>query len=223
MWRKRYEDELEPSTGGRPIERHNFSLIGILPQQVLELTNMFATADREALSQALREEAGHPWASKVFEEIWEVDKAEARKRGVFDLIWHRRAMEYDPIVNAPDFAGFDILLEAAEQVAPDLHRLLSFVNGNDALGPRRDEVPEWCRAWHEATGSKCGGWLDVEEVKQLCGDWPSVANPEIEEVCLSVMRVPYTHPGCWTLLSDLGGFFAQCATERRAVVVEVDL
>lgn len=225
IWRRKRPDEPfeMPESVPRPLERHTFSLIGILPEQVLELKRMFDTAGRQTLSQALREEAGHPWASKAFEELWQEDPARARQRGLFDLIWHRRAMEYDPIVNAPDFAGFDILLDAASQISPELAELLAFVNGNDPLCPRRTEGPEWWEAWHQATTARPGGWLEHEEVRLVSEEWRSLATPEVEEVCLAAMRVPFTHSGCWTLMSDLGGFWAQCASERRAVVVEVDL
>ncbi len=214
--------EEEASEGLRPRERHNFCLIGIMPTQILELGKLFDEGDRDRLSKELREEAGFPWA-KAFEDLWEADEPQARQKGLFDLMWHRRALAVDPVVNAPDFTGFDVLINIAMQAAPDLGELLSAVDGNDPSNPRRQEGPEWWKLWHQATGSRPGGWLSQEEAVQVHQIWPEVANPEIEEACLSIMGVPYTHPGCWGLMEDFGGFFAQCSSERRAVVAEVDL
>lgn len=206
----------------RPLERHNFCLIGILPAQIIELGRLFKEGDRQTLVTQLREEAGIPW-SNAFESVWETDEDQARQKGLFDLMWHRRAMAMDPVVSAPDFTGFDVLLDIAKQAAPELGGLLSAIDGNDASNPRRSDGPDWWEYWHYATGSKSGGWLSGEEAAQIHEAWPQIANPEIEEACLSIMGVSYTHPGCWGLMEDFGGFFAQCSSERRAVVAEVDL
>lgn len=206
----------------RPLERHNFCLIGIVPDQIIELGRLFKEGDRERLSKELREEAGFPWAN-AFDSLWETDPEQARQKGLFDLMWRRRAMATDPVVNAPDFTGFDVLLNIAKQAAPDLGDLLSLIDGNASTNPRRAEGPEWWEFWHYGTGSRPGGWLTGEEAAEIHQAWPQVATPEIEEACLSVMGIGYTHPGCWGLMEDFGGFFAQCASERRAVVAEVDL
>lgn len=206
----------------RPTERHNFCLIGILPEQIVDIGQLFREGDCERLAKELREEAGLPWAN-AFESLWETDEQQARQKGLFDLMWHRRAMAMDPVANAPDFTGFDVLLTIAKQAAPDLGELLSRIDGNDTSNPRRSEGPDWWKYWHSATGSRPGGWLSDEEAAEIHQAWPEVANPEIEEACLSIMGVSYTHPGCWGLMEDFGGFFAQCSSERRAVVAEVDL
>lgn len=206
----------------RPLERHNFCLIGIVPEQIVELGGLFRDADKERLVKELREEAGLPWAN-AFITLWETDERQARQKGLFDLMWHRRAMAMDPVVNAPDFTGFDVLLNIAKQAAPDLGELLSAVDGNDGSNPRRTDGPDWWAFWHDATGSRPGGWLSGEEAARIHQEWPQIANPEIEEACLSIMGVSYTYPGCWGLMEDFGGFFAQCSSERRAVVAEVDL
>lgn len=206
----------------RPLERHNFCLIGILPAQIIELGQLFKEGDRDRLSKELREEAGFPWAN-AFENLWETDQDQARQKGLFDLVWHRRAMAMDPVVNAPDFTGFDVLLNITKQAAPELGNLLAAVDGNDSSNPRRTQGPEWWEYWHHATGSRPGGWLSDSEAVEIHQAWPQIANPEIEEACLSIMGVTYTHPGCWGLMEDFGGFFAQCSSEHRAVVAEVDL
>lgn len=224
MKRKRRQESFDGDAGEslRPLERHNFCLIGIVPGQVVDLGRLFAEGDRDRLSKELREEAGIPW-SRAFEDMWDSGEAEARRKGLFDLVWHRRALAIDPVVNAPDFTGFDVLLDIARQAVPELGELLSSVDGNEASNPRREEGPDWWSRWHEATGSRSGGWLSYEEAAEVHNLWPQVANPEIEEACLSIMGVAYTHPGCWGLMEDFGGFFGQCSSERRAVVAEVDL
>lgn len=224
MKRKKRQESFDGDAGEslRPLERHNFCLIGIVPDQVVDLGRLFAEGDRDRLSKELREEAGIPW-SRAFEDMWDGGEAEARRKGLFDLVWHRRALAIDPVVNAPDFTGFDVLLDIARQAVPELGELLSFVDGNEASNPRRAEGPDWWSWWHEATGSRSGGWLSNEEAAEVHNLWPQMANPEIEEACLSIMGVAYTHPGCWGLMEDFGGFFGQCSSERRAVVAEVDL
>lgn len=224
MRRKRRQGlEAEDLDGGRPIERHNFCLIGIIPDQIQELGRLFSQEDREKVSAYLREEAGIPWA-KSFEDTWEeVGEGEARARGLFDLIWHRRALAIDPVVNAPDFTGFDVLMNIARQAVPEVADLLINVDGNEGSNPRRSEGPEWWEIWHKANGSRPAGWLSSEEAARIHHGWSDLATPEIEEACLTIMGVPYTHPGCWGLMEEFGGFFAQCSSERRSVVAEVDL
>jgi len=221
--KKRQEMGVDDSNGLRPSERHNFCLIGLIPDQIQELGRLFAQEDREKLSMYLREEAGIPW-SKSFEDTWdEAGDEVARARGLFDLIWHRRALAIDPVVNAPDFTGFDVLLSIAQQAVPEVAELLVKVDGNNSSNPRRSEGPEWWGIWHQANGSKPAGWLSAEEAAHIHKLWSDLATPEVEEACLTIMGIPYTHPGCWSLMEEFGGFFAQCLSERRSVVGEVDL
>lgn len=204
------------------VELHTLCFVGIYPERIRRTANLFATADRPTLLETLREEAGHPWAATALKSCWDENEAEARDRGIFDLIWHQRAMETYPIVSAQDFEGFHVLLDAARQVDPDLASLLSCLDGNDPENPRQQDPPDWVRAWHSATATRCGGWLDTDEVRTVTQHWAGLATPEVEEGCLLAMGATYTQPGCWSLMSNLGGFFAQCGTEDRAVVVEVD-
>jgi len=216
------EEDFESMETLRPRERHNFCLLGVHPEQVIELGTLFAEGDRDRLSKELREEAGLPWA-RNFEDLWETGEEEARRRGLFDLMWHRRALAIDPVANAPDFTGFDVLMTVARQATPELATLLAFVDGNDATNPRRTEGPEWWTIWHKASGSRPGGWLSEEETAAINDQWRDLATAEIEEACLTIMGTPFTHPGCWGLMEDFGGFFAQCSAERRSAVAEVDL
>ncbi len=209
-------------TGSRPLERHTLGLIGLIPDQIIEPAKLFRESDRPSLEAALRE-GGLIWANRSLDDFWESDEEEARRRALFDLIWHRRALELDPFVMLPDFAGFDVLLDVATEIHRDLGLVLARIDGNNPDNPRATDGPDWWQAWHYATRSRSGGWLDRQEVREVAELWDLVSTPEVEEVCLQVMGVPYTHPGCWTLLEQLGGFFAQCASENRAVAVEVDL
>ncbi len=211
-----------PSDAQEPSELGTFTLLGIVEGHIVELATQFRGAERAALVKLLRERAGHPWAARAFESACDDDEAEARRRGLFDLVWHHRALDVDPMVTASYSGAFDVLVDAARKVAPDLAELLAHLDANDPANPRPRQGPEWWRAWHEAAGTRSGGWLDREEVRALSEKWWRVATPEVEEACLAAQGVTYTHPGCWKLLSDLGGFFAQCASERRVVVVEVD-
>lgn len=222
MRRKKREEWLEVPEEMRPIERHTFCLIGIVPAEIEKIGDMFAQADRDELSRTLLEQAGLPWA-KSFEDMWETGEQEARQRGLFDLLWHRRALAIDPVLNAPNFSGFDVLLTVAKQCDPQLADLIAQIDGNNSSNPRRREGPKWWSVWHRATGSPSGGWLDVEEAAAIHERWPKFATAEIEEACLEMQGLPYTHPGCWALMGDFGGFFAQCSSERRAVVGEVGL
>jgi len=188
MKSKRRQESFDGDAGDslRPLERHNFCLIGIVPGQVIDLGRLFEEGDRDRLSKELREEAGIPW-SRAFEDMWDGGEAEARRKGLFDLTWHRRALAIDPVVNAPDFTGFDVLLNIARQAVPELGELLSFVDGNEASNPRRAEGPDWWSWWHQATGSRSGGWLSSEEaaeVHHVLGDernrppFPALAGPD---------------------------------------------
>lgn len=216
-----YEEGLR-SWSGRRVEKHNFMLIGIEPDALLNICDTFRTAPREDLSQILLDQAGFPWVHP-FEIAWEKDQDEARSRGLFDLLWHRRALNRDPVVSAQDFAGFDVLLDAARRIDVEAATLLGHVDGNNPANPRRAEGPRWWSEWHRATASKTGGWLEAEEVRTLHGRWHLVSEPEVEEACLEELGATYTGPGCWALLDEFGGFFAQCACEDRSVLVEVDL
>ncbi len=204
------------------VELKTFSLHGIDDEQILLFSNTFTTADKELLQAQLREEVGHPWAANALAETWEENEVEARRRGLFDLIWHRRARQVDPFVPARDFAGFDVLVDAAQHLCPEVAQLLVFVNGNDPTNPRAFDGPEWWRAWHEGAATRAGGWLSTDEVRRLSSSWWKISAAEVEAACLTALGATYTHPGCWALLSDLGGFFAQCSSENRVVVVEVD-
>ncbi|HVM35984.1 MAG TPA: hypothetical protein VM784_11650 [Actinomycetota bacterium] len=210
------------ASSARRVELRTFGLVGVLSDPIVELVRKFSEGDKEELTALLRDEAGHPWAAHSFEDTWEEDQDEARHRGLFDLIWHRRALQKDPFLAAHDFAGFDVLLDAALEVAPDAGAFLASVDGSNPDNPRAADGPEWWNAWHTAAGTNPGGWLDNDEVKELCNLWWKVATPEVEEACLSLLGATYTHPGCWTLLSDLGGFFAQCSSEGRVVIAELD-
>lgn len=212
-----------PDTGSsRRVELRSFGLVGVVPEPILDIVRRFRESDLNELKSLLRTEAGHPWAAHSLEDGWREDEDEARRRGLFDLIWHRRALQTDPFLAAHDFAGFDVLLDAAHQVAPDVADLLAHLDGSDPENPRAADGPEWWSAWHTAAMTQPGGWLGHEEVKALCDSWWKVSTPEVEENCLALLGATYTHPGCWSLLSDLGGFFAQCSSENRVVVVEVD-
>lgn len=211
----------DESSSLRPVPRRTLSLIGIIPEEIVDLARLFETGDRADLVAAIEREAGLPWVH-LFEGAWLLDEREARSRGLFDLMWHRRATECDPIVTAPDFSGFEILLDAARNINPDLCRLLEHVDVGRPDNPRRAEGPDWWRAWHAGAGTTTSGWLDLEEVRAISASWGCLCDPDVEEMCLSAMGATYTHPGCWSLLSDLGGFFAQCASESRVVVAESD-
>ena len=206
----------------RALSLRTFSLLGIVADDIVSLTRTFETAGPDELVATLRDEAGHPWAAHAFEDAWATDPAEARRRGLFDLVWHRRALQIDPFMAARDFAGFDVLLDAARRVSPAAAELLAHVDGNSPDNPRAQHGPPWWEAWHGAAATQPGGWLELDEVRALSDAWSSLATPEVEEACLGALGVAFTHPGCWTLLWDLGGFFAQCASEGRVVVVEVD-
>ena len=222
MKRKRRGEWIDAVDEMRPNERTTFCLIGIVPDQIEEFGKLFGSGDKEKLSGTLMEEAGLPWA-KSFEEAWEAGEQEARQRGLFDLMWHRRAMAIDPVLNAPNFSGWDVLMTVARQVDADLAGLLSNIDGNNRANPRRQDGPQWWKVWHHGTGAPPGGWLTVEESALVHEKWRDFAIPEIEEACLEMQGLSYTHQGCWTLMSDMGGFFAQCSSERRAVVGEVGL
>ncbi|MFN2388961.1 MAG: hypothetical protein ABR575_05070 [Actinomycetota bacterium] len=206
----------------RQAELRTFALIGLVPDPVMEVIELFRTGDRSQLSAALQEEAGLPWV-RSFESAWEIDPTAARRSGLFDLLWHRRARDVDPIITARNFAGFDVLLDAARRAAPDLAVLLAGIDPNDPVNPRVADGPAWCRAWHEAAATHPGGWLAGDEVRALCEGWWKLTGGDLEQICVETMGATYTHPGCWTLLSELGGFFSQCVSEGRSVVVEVDL
>ncbi len=207
--------------GRRPADLRSFGLVGIVADQVLDVVRLFERADRATLSNVLRERAGYPWA-RAFDDAWSQDEAEARRRGLFDLVWHRRALQVDPMVQAPAYAGFDVLLEVVQGMAPNVHELLSHLNPIDPRNERRERGPDWWRAWHDAAATRSGGWLELDEVRALAQSWTVLASSEVEETCLELLGATFTHPGCWKLLSDLGGFFAQCATEKRVVVAELD-
>jgi hypothetical protein len=198
------------------------AFVGLIPQQVNELVALFRDGEKEAIIDRLSEEAGMPWV-RAFESRWSTDEAEARRDALFDLAWHRRARELDPIITAPDFAGFDTLLEVAEGAAPELWRVLRHIEPDGATNPRCHEGPAWWSAWHEATATVPGGWLDLEEVQHVWGSWSEITTVEVERACVEAMGATYTHPGCWGLLRDLSGFFAQCMSERRVALAEVDV
>lgn len=225
MARGRHEppDPLEVIAGARPTERSAAALIGLPADEIVSLTERFRTDSRENLLAFLREEAGHPWAAHSFERTWDEDEQEARCRGLFDLIWHRRALAIDPIINVPAFSGFDVLMDAARRAAPELAHLLAHIDPHNPSNPRCSEGPDWWKAWHDSVATTSAGWLDADEVTALAESWWRLTQPELEEACVTMLGATYTHPGCWSLLSDLGGFFAQCMTEKRVVAVEADL
>lgn len=198
-----------------------FCLVGLLADEVTELSTLFERAEPEVLRARLLEEAGFPWAH-AFDIAWQQDPAEARTRGLFDLLWHQRALERDPMMTAPDYSGFNVLLEAISQVEPGLAQLLSHIDACRTDNPRRRAGPGWWQAWHAGTATTPCGWLDLDEVRAVHEIWPRIAVPELEEACLTALGATYTHPGCWRLLADLGGFFAQCACEQRVVIAELD-
>lgn len=206
----------------QPVEIKSFGLVGVNCEQILEITTMFRDGERAQLISVLRDETGHPWAARTLQDQWDDDEAEARSRGLFDLIWHRRAMQVDPMVVAPDFAGFDVLMQVAHDVCPQAAGLLEYVNACNTSNERRHAGPEWWAAWHAASETKSGGWLDHAEARKLAACWSDLATPEVELACLEVMGASYTHSGSWTLLTNLGGFFAQCGAENRSVVCEID-
>ena len=210
-----------PSRYGSQVPAATFSLIGLLPEEVIEVSALFAQAEPEVLRARLLEEAGFPWAH-AFDVAWQKDPAEARARGLFDLLWHQRARERDPMMTAPDYSGFNVLLEAIAQIEPGVARLLSHIDACRTDNPRRRAGPPWWAAWHTGTATTPCGWLELDEVRALHEAWPRIAVPELEEACLTALGATYTHPGCWRLLADLGGFFAQCASEQRVVVAELD-
>jgi hypothetical protein len=199
-----------------------FSLVGLIPDAVTELTSLFQEGSRTEIVARLSDEAGLPWV-RSFEQRWAVDEEAARRDALFDLIWHRRARELDPIVTARNFSGFDVLLETAGGIDPGLRQLLGNIDPNDGHNPRAEEGPTWWRLWHEATGTEPGGWLSLEEINRLWQMWALLTQPGIEQTCVESMGATYTHPGCWALLDDLGGFFAQCVSEGRTALAEVDV
>lgn len=211
----------DPADGQRVVERHTFALVGLVPAQVVELDELFRIGSKDDLVQLLTEEAGFPWAHAL-ETAWEKDEAEARRNGLFDFNWHRRARRIDPIITARSIAGFDVLLMAARQLGTDAAPLLTHIDANDPNNPRRAEGPDWWEAWHYAASTQPGGWLQREEVCALADCWWQIASAEVEEACLEALGATFTHPGCWQLLNDLGGFFSQCVSEKRAVLIEVD-
>lgn len=219
-WGKGFSPFEEPSS--QPAEVETFGLIGIVPEQVLELRELFSRAGLPELTKVLREEAGHPWAARTLQDLWEEGESDARQRALFDVIWHRRALQVDPMVTAPGFAGFDVLMEVARAVAPDVAALLDYIDGGNTRNDRRNSGPEWWKAWHGASETRPGGWLTREEARELTQGWSALATPEFELACLEAMGTTYTHSGCWALLTNLGGFFAQCASEQRSVVCEID-
>lgn len=214
--------DADRSGAARSLELRTFALVGLVPEQITELSELFRRADKPAIVQRLSDEAGLPWV-RSFEDRWEIDPEAARRDALFDLTWHRRARELDPMVTARNFSGFDVLLDAASEMNDELRSLLGHLDPNDDANPRCLEGPAWWKVWHEATGTKPGGWLDAEDLARLSQLWPALAAPPIEQQCVEMMGATYTHPGCWTLLDDLGGFFAQCQSERRCVLAEVDV
>ncbi len=215
-------ERVNPDEGARRTELRTFALLGLVPDQITELHELFSTADPDKLIDTLQREAGYPWVHS-FQSAWARNEADARGAALFDLTWHRRARQLDPTITARNFAGFDVLLQAAHEVAPELARLLRCIDPNDGDNRRKGEGPGWWRCWHAATSTEPGGWLEADEIRALWQGWPSLTTPELEQHCLESMGATYTHPGCWTLLSDLGGFFAQCVSERRAALAEVDV
>jgi hypothetical protein len=167
------------------------------------------------------EEAGLPWA-RAFETAWDRDEAEARRAGVFDYSWHRRARRVDPIITARSVSGFDVLLEAAQQIGSETTPLLRHIDANDPANPRRHDGPNWWSAWHASAATNPGGWLEQDELRTLANCWWQVSSAEVEAACLEALGARFTHPGCWQLMNDLGGFFSQCVSEKRVVLVEVD-
>lgn len=214
--------DIAPEEPVRSLELRTFSLVGLVPDHITELAKLFLQGSKAAIAARLSDEAGLPWV-RSFEDRWREDEDAARRDALFDLTWHRRARELDPIVTARNFSGFDVLLEAASQIDPELRQLLGNVDPNHDDNPRTLEGPEWWRSWHDATGTKPGGWLDLDETTRLWRRWGALTQPGIEQRCLEAMGATYTHPGCWTLLDDLGGFFAQSVSEGRCVLAEVDV
>lgn len=214
--------DADPTGPARSLELRTFALVGVVPQQVTELTALFRDGSKDAIVARLSDEAGLPWV-RSFQDRSVEDEGTARRHALFDLTWHRRARELDPIVTARNFSGFDVLLETASEVDPELGGLLGHIDPNDHANPRTLEGPLWWRLWHQATGTKPGGWLDLDEIIHLWRIWPAITSTEVERGCLHSMGATYTHPGCWKLLDDLSGFFAQCVSERRAVLAEVDV
>lgn len=205
----------------RQVDLQTFALSGLIPAAILDTVRFFETSDRDSIAAALLDEAGRPWAHS-FESAWANNQDEARKKALFDLVWHRRARELDPMVTARGFAGFDVLLDAARQVAPELATMLGRIDPHDHGNVRRQDGPDWWQAWHDSNGTASGGWLTLDEVDAVWRQWPLIMTDEVEQSCLEAMGASYTHAGCWALLNDLGGFFAQCSSERRAVLSEVD-
>ncbi len=210
-------DPPEPAQALRP---QTFGFVGILSDHILELVRLFKSADRATLSSVLREEAGLPWA-RAFDGAWEADEREGRWRGLFDLVWHRRAMDRDPRVSA-SVSDFEALLDVVHEDAPQLAALLAFVDPNNSANRRRHSGPEWWRAWHEAAATRPGGWLDLDEVRFVARSWSSVRTTEADAGSLDLVEQIYAPAGTSSLPMDLGGFFAQCSCESRVVVVEVD-
>lgn len=198
-----------------------FSLVGVIPEQTLELSSLFESGDHDSMVARVSEEAGLPWVN-AFQTAWVESEDQARTLGLFDLAWHRRARAIDPIVIARDFAGFDILVTEAGRLIPDLGVLLAHIDPNRPH-ERIHHGPDWWVAWHRAMRTQPGGWLEREEIRVLWDLWPRLMHPGFERSCLEIMGASYTHPGCWSLLDDLGGFFAQCVSECRGVLAEVDV
>lgn len=218
----RRDHRTEAADPTRVVERRTFALVGLVPAQVLQLAELFRNGSKEELVSLLMEEAGLPWAHAL-ETAWEHDEAEARSRGLFDFSWHRRARQIDPIITARSIAGFDVLLEAARQLDSKTLPLLEFIDANDPDNPRRVQGPAWWAAWHAAAATQPGGWLEVDELGTLAEYWWQISSADVEEACLEALGATFTHPGCWQLLNDLGGFFSQCVSEKRSVLVEVDV
>ncbi len=212
-------DPFDPETA-QALQPHIFSVVGILSDQIVELVRLFKSADRATLSNVLRQEAGLPWA-RAFDGAWEADENEGRWRGLFDLVWHRRAMDRDPRIGA-SVSDFGALLDVVRKDVPQLADLLAFVDPNDSANPRRHSGPEWWRAWHEAAATRPGGWLDLEEVRLVSGSWWRVRTPESGATPSELVEQIYLPGAASSLPHELGGFFAQCTCEKRVVVVEVD-
>lgn len=220
--RSRKDHEMDAADPTRVVERHTFALVGLIPSQVLELADLFRTGSKEDLVHLLMEEAGLPWAHAL-ETAWDNAEDEARRNALFDFSWHRRARQIDPIITARSIAGFDVLLEAARQLGSATAPLLEHIDANDPDNPRRSEGPKWWAAWHAAASTQPGGWLELDELQRLANCWWEISSAEVEEACLEALGATFTHAGCWQLLNDLGGFFSQCVSEKRAVLVEVDV